>query len=177
MKITYYVATSQDYFIAKLDGDVSWLDEQNIDEDEAGYDNFFSDIDGLVMGRNTYDFIFNYGSWPYGNIPSWICTNRNLNVLDDANIQITPSPDLVINQARNKGINHLWLVGGGKLASSFLEKKLITDLFIAKMPIILKVGIPLFAKHNLENIIKKSTKINLKSNFEQLHITLDNWII
>ncbi len=70
MKITYYVATSLDGFIAKKGGDISWLDDMNIDMADAGYDDFFTSVDGLVMGRNTYDFIFNYGSWPYGDKPT-----------------------------------------------------------------------------------------------------------
>ena len=65
MKITYYVATSLDGFIAKEDGDVSWLDDMNIDVKHTGLEDFFAGIDGLVMGRNTYDFVFDYGSWPY----------------------------------------------------------------------------------------------------------------
>ena len=55
MKITYYVATSQDGFIAREDGDVSWLDDVNIDVNETGIIEFFASIDGLVMGRKTYD--------------------------------------------------------------------------------------------------------------------------
>ena len=57
MKITYYVATSLDGFIAKEDGDVSWLDDMNIDVKHTGLEDFFAGIDGLVMGRNTYDFV------------------------------------------------------------------------------------------------------------------------
>ena len=58
MKITYATATSLDGFIAREDGDVSWLDDMNIDEDETGLETFFPSIDGLVMGRKTYDFIY-----------------------------------------------------------------------------------------------------------------------
>ena len=87
MKITYYVAKSLDGFIAKKDGDISWLNDLNIDMTNAGYDYFFASIDGLVMGRNTYDFIFDYGSWPYGDKPTWICTNRRLKSLEGANLK------------------------------------------------------------------------------------------
>ena len=37
----------------------------NIDVKHTGLEDFFAGIDGLVMGRNTYDFVFDYGSWPY----------------------------------------------------------------------------------------------------------------
>jgi dihydrofolate reductase len=50
MKITYYVASSLDGYIAKEDGDVSWLDELAISLEETGYDEFYSTVDALVMG-------------------------------------------------------------------------------------------------------------------------------
>jgi len=62
---------SSDGYIARDDGDVSWLDEANIDESPSSYDEFFARVDGLAMGRGTYDFIFNYGSWPYGDVCTW----------------------------------------------------------------------------------------------------------
>ena len=115
MKITYYVATSLDGFIAREDGDVSWLDDMNIDMTDTGYDDFFASIDGLVMGRNTYDFVFNYGSWPYEDKPTWVCTSSELESLEGANLKIAKTADDVVKEAELKGFKHLWLVGGGKL--------------------------------------------------------------
>lgn len=172
MKITYFVAKSMDGFIAREDGDVSWLDDMNIDMTETGYDDFFASIDGLVMGRNTYDFIFNYGSWPYGDKPTWVCTSRELETLEGANLKVVKTADDVVKEAESMGIKHLWLVGGGKLASLFLEKGLLTHLSISEMPVKLKLGIPLFANHKLEKLSAKKTEIFLKKGFKQIEIAL-----
>lgn len=172
MKITYYVAMSTDGFIAREDGDVSWLDDLDIDVGETGYDEFFADIDGLVMGRNTYDFIFNYGSWPYGDKPGWVFTTRDLKPLPGANIKIVQATDELIREAESQNLKHLWLVGGGKLASLFLEKKLLTHLSIFVMPVTLNEGIPLFANHKLEKIFNEQTKIYHKKGFTQIEIEL-----
>ena len=174
MKITYYVATSLDGFIARENGDVSWLDDLNIDMTETGYDDFFASIDGLVMGRNTYDFVFNYGSWPYGDKPTWICTGRELMTLEGANLKIAKTADDVVTESESMGLKHLWLVGGGKLASSFLVKGLLTHLNISEMPIKLKSGIPLFANHKLERISVEKPEIFQKNGFKQVEITLNN---
>ena len=174
MEITYYVATSLDGFIAREDGDVSWLDNLNIDMTDAGYDDFFASIDGLVMGRNTYDFVFNYWSWPYEDKPTWVCTSTELESLEGANLKIAKTADEVVNEAELKGLKHLWLVGGGKLASSFLERSLITHLSISEMPVKLQSGIPLFSDHKLEKLSIEKTERFQKKGVKQLEISLRN---
>lgn len=158
MKITYYAASSLDGYIAKEDGDVSWLDDLGISPDDTCYQEFFSTVDALVMGRNTYDWIQAYGSWPYGDKPTWVCTTKSINIMEGCNLQNGTTPTDTYKEAQEQGIKHLWLVGGGKLASSFLENKLLTHISISQMPIILGRGIKLFG--NLNNPIKiQSTRI------------------
>ncbi len=43
-----------------------------------------------------------------------------------------------------KGIKHAWLMGGGKLASSFRREGLLSRYVISVMPVVLGRGIPLF---------------------------------
>ena len=172
MRVTYYVATSLDGFIAREDGDVSWLDNLDIDMTDTGYDDFFASIDGLVMGRNTYNFVFDYGSWPYEDKPTWVCTSRELEALEGANLNISGTADDAVREAKSKGLAHLWLVGGGKLASSFLEKGLLTHLSISEMPVKLDSGIPLFADHKIEHLSVEKTEICPKRGFKQIEIAL-----
>ena len=172
MKITYYVATSSDGFIAREDGDVSWLDDVEIDADETGLEEFFASIDGLVMGRATYDFVFNYGSWPYEDKPSWVCTSSDLQALDGANLKVCRAVDEVIIEAKAEGLKHLWFVGGGELGSAFLEKGLITHISISEMPIKLQSGIRLFARHKLDELAVESLERTQKKGFSQIELTL-----
>jgi dihydrofolate reductase len=174
MKITYYVAISLDEFIARKNGDVSWLDDLNIDMNETGYDEFFASVDGLVMGRSTYEFVFNYGSWPYGNKPTWICTSNELGSMVGANLNFSKCIDCVVKEAEVMGLNHLWLVGGGKLASSFLNSGLLTHLSISEMPVKLGGGIPLFSNHKLGTLSTGKTEVILKNGFKQIEISLNN---
>lgn len=171
MRITYSAAASQDGFIAREDGDVSWLDELNIDASETGLAEFFAAIDGLVMGRGTYDFVFDYGSWPYENKPAWVCTRREFQPMAGADLRPTASIDAVIKEARSDGVNHLWLLGGGKLASAFLAQGLITHLSIAEMPIKLGAGIPLFAHHSLDDLSGQDRVVTDKTGFRQIDVT------
>jgi dihydrofolate reductase len=172
MKITYLAAASLDGFIAREDGDVSWLDDMNISADDTGLEEFFASIDGLVMGRSTYNFVFDHGSWPYEDKPTWVCTQTEVKPLDGAILMIVNNVDDVVTEAELKGLNHLWLVGGGKLASSFLDKGLLTNLTISEMPIKLGSGIPLFAAHKLEQFSSEQQTVIQKNGFKQLEVDL-----
>ncbi len=172
MKITYAAAASVDGFIARENGDVSWLDAMNIDPNETGLEKFFHSIGGLVMGRKTYDFVFNYGAWPYEDKPTWVCTRSDLIPLEGANLTVVASIDDVLSQAATLGIKHLWLVGGGQLASSFLAKGLLTHLSISEMPVELGTGIPLFSNHRLEEIANEARNVIPKAQFRQIEVTI-----
>lgn len=172
MKVTYYCAMSADEFIATKEGDVSWLDEVDIDESESSYESFFTSVDGLVMGRDTYDFVFDYGSWPYGDILTWVVSSKSLEVLEGATISQVSTVDDFVQEAIKENKKHIWLVGGGKLASAFVEKGILTDLSITVMPVELGTGIPLFSDHKLESIESvRNTAIQHKG-YKRLEIAL-----
>ncbi len=172
MKITYAAATSRDGFIATEQGDVGWLDEMDIDPSETDLEAFMASVDGLVMGRGTYDFIFNYGSWPYESKPCWVCTSNTLVPLDGANLTVVDDIDLAIVQAEQKQLKHLWLVGGGKLASAFLDKGLITHLSVSEMPVDLHRGIALFANHSLEDIPFSNRAVVERTKYNQIEMKI-----
>ena len=176
MKVTYYAASSLDGYIAKADGDVSWLDNLGISMAETGYDDFFSTVDALVMGRKTYEFVQQYGSWPYGDKPTWVCrrtamvrgTGLTIAPLKDCNLQTATAPLDVMASAQALGVNHLWLVGGGVLASAFIEQQLLTHVSISQMPILLGGGIRLFADLPATVAVQNQTVQQCDSGFSQL---------
>lgn len=173
MKVTYYAASSLDGYIAKEDGDVSWLDELGISMEETGYEEFFASADGLVMGRATYDFVYDYGSWPYGEKPIWVCTSNNVKVIDGCNLQKASNPKDVVEEAEALGIEHLWLVGGGVLAGSFIENKLLSHLSISQMPIILGSGIKAFGELKEPVKVKMQSVKPHQSGFSQLEYKIE----
>lgn len=143
MKLTYYVAASLDGFIADEDGGVAWLDELNVDYEKTGYDEFYEKIDGLMMGRSTYDFLINYGSWPYNDQPCWIFSSSEVEVLDGCNRMEAIDLQQAYSDAQAAGVQNLWVIGGGKLAGSMLNLGLLTHIHITVMPIVLGEGIRL----------------------------------
>ncbi len=172
MKITYAAAVSSDGFIAREDGDVAWLDEVDASSSQAELEEFFRGVGGLVMGRKTYDFVFNYGSWPYEDKPTWVCTSRQLERINGANLMVTADIQDVLLQARQFGIEHLWLVGGGELASSFVAESLLTHVSLTQLPVVLGSGIPLFANHNLDSLPYLDRHIVEKGGCKRIEIVL-----
>jgi len=174
MKTTYYVASSLDGYIAKEDGDVSWLENLDISMEDAGYEEFYSTVDALVMGRKTYEMVVSFGQWPYDDKPIWVCSNNSITPTEGSNLQAGSTPEEAFKAANKMGIKHLWLVGGGSLASSFLERNLLTNISLSLMPILLGSGIKLFGTLvSPIKIIKEGFKPH-KSGMVQIEYTIKN---
>src|SRR5213592_4416955 len=58
-KIIVYIATSADGYIARPDGDVEWLNRRPRNDD-YGMREFYTTIDTILWGRNTYDWLVDY---------------------------------------------------------------------------------------------------------------------
>lgn len=172
MKAVYYVAASLDGFIADVDGGVAWLDKLNINQQATGCDSFFDTVDALLMGRRTYDFVYNYGQWPYGNRPTWVCTSRGVPRMDGCNLQSERAPDAAIQQAKRQGVATLWVVGGGRLVGALIKDRLLTHLSISVMPILLGDGISLV--HSLpKHLYLRQENSTTMSGFTQIEYQID----
>ena len=62
LKISVFIATSVDGYISRPDGDIQWLHdvEQVPEGDDAGYGEFTSTIDVLVMGSGSFEKILKF---------------------------------------------------------------------------------------------------------------------
>jgi dihydrofolate reductase len=174
MKVTYYVASSLDGYIAKNNGDVSWLEGLDISMKDAGYDEFYSTVDALVMGRATYEMIVSFGQWPYGDKPVWVCSSNTVAPVEGSNMQAGGTPEDVYKAANEMNVRHLWLVGGGSLASSFLEHNILTNISLSLMPILLGSGIKLFGDLPFPVKIVNEGHKSHKSGMAQLEYTIKN---
>ena len=58
MNCTVYIATSLDGFIATKDRKVDFLMQiDNPNNDDLGFEKFISNIDAIIMGKNTFEFL------------------------------------------------------------------------------------------------------------------------
>lgn len=139
MRVTYFVASSLDGFIAGPNERLDWL----LTDDDYDFAPFFADVDALVMGRGTYDIIHGFGQWPYGDTPSYVFTHRETG--GDRPVQhVTGDITAFLDRMVGEGVEALWLVGGGDLAAQFLSAGLLDAVVVSVHPVVLGSGTPLF---------------------------------
>lgn len=124
------------------------------------------------MGRITHNFIFNYGIWPYEDKQTWVLTSRPLAKLNGANLRGSNSIEDVISEVEHQHLKKLCLLGGGQLASKFLDRQFLPYLSIAELPNDLFSGIPLFSRRSLDNIVHLKG-VREKNAFRQIDIRLN----
>lgn len=143
-----YIATSIDGYIATRDGGIEWLLEQpNPTNSDYGYSEFISNIDALVMGRNSFEKVRTFGEWPYEK-KVFVLSSKLTEVPSDltGNIEfISGNPDKVLEIIQSQGFSNLY-IDGGMVIQSFLASDLIDELIITRIPILLGSGIPLFGE-------------------------------
>ncbi|MFP6581807.1 MAG: dihydrofolate reductase family protein [Candidatus Hydrogenedentota bacterium] len=147
MKTTAYLATSIDGFIARPDGSVDWLGDPDDDSTED-YDfvKFFETVDVLVMGSHTYEFVLDYGTWPYEDKPVVVLSSRSIPIPDEFPETIEMMncpPNEVVERLAERGAKHLY-IDGGLTVQQFLNAGLIDRFIITRIPILIGEGIPLF---------------------------------
>lgn len=147
-----YIATSIDGFIAKKDGNIDWLlDIPNPSGSDYGYSEFMQRIDGIVMGRNTFEKVLEFNIWPYSKM-IFVLSNTLKSVprhLDNRAEIVNGDLNSIIEKLNSRGFENLY-IDGGKTIQSFLRNDMIDELIITRIPIVLGSGIPLFENNGIE---------------------------
>jgi dihydrofolate reductase len=141
-----YIATSIDGYIARKDGSIDWLmDLPNPDKSDYGFSEFIRRIDGIILGRKTFETVLEFDTWPYTK-PVFVLSNS----LDKLPGKFSGKAEIIKGELRkiitalsNKGMDDLY-IDGGKTIQSFLNEDLIDEMIITRIPVLLGSGVPLF---------------------------------
>lgn len=164
MKTSVYVGTSLDGFIARADGDFAWLSQFGNDEAIDAYNEFMSRIDAIVIGRGTFDAVMKFPDWPYEK-PVFVLSSSLSELPEKAKNKATllsMPPSEVVKYLEGEDFENIY-IDGGAVIQSFLKKDLIDELIIAKVPMIIGNGIPLFG-HVETDIHFKHIRTTVASN-------------
>ena len=140
-----FLGMSVDGFIARLDGDLSWLtgDEAGSAPDDGaggdfGFAEFVSGIDALVMGRSTYEVIAPFDEWPYQGRPVHVLSTT-LTPGADPRVTVHRSFDEAVAAVESAGYRRVY-VDGGRTVHTFLRAGLIADLTLSRVPVLIGTG-------------------------------------
>ena len=140
--IILYTAASLDHYIARNNGAIDWL----FDDQDYGYTNFYAHIDTLLMGNNTYKTVKSFGSFPHNDRHCIVFSH-----LPKPSTDKEPSVEFVntnivpfVAQLKAQAGGDIWLVGGGEINTLLLNAQLIDKMVLSIHPILLGNGIPLF---------------------------------
>lgn len=150
-KISVFIATSIDGYIAKKNGDIDWLvkfsppTDEN-EEKDCGFSKFFSSIDVLVMGKNTYNVVSHFDTWPYQGKRVVVLSSTLTSVCTEAELFSGDIAQLVA-KLQADGVKHIY-IDGGVTISQFLNADMVDQLILSIIPVVLGSGIPLFSMIN-----------------------------
>lgn len=144
-KIIVSVATSADGFIARPDGDVAWLEDPQFKGD-YGMGEFFKTIDTILWGRKTYDKGIEMGmkSGDFGpKTRHYLFSRRSRKSLLPGFEWTSEAVKPFAKRLRAQPGKDIWMMGGGEIIASFLDKGEIDEFRIHVIPILIGEGIPL----------------------------------
>jgi dihydrofolate reductase len=145
-----YIATSLDGFVARADDTLDWLERQPMPQEggDMGFAAFMESVDGLVMGRGTFQTVLGFGvPWPYSK--PVIVMSRSLTAGDvpDAlkdKVELSAlAPAELMAELDGRGWKRAY-VDGGQLTQAFLREGLIEDMVLTTVPVLIGEGKRLF---------------------------------
>jgi dihydrofolate reductase len=149
MKVSVYVGTSIDGYIARRDGSIDWLNEaQGLvpEGEDCGFRAFMDSVDAMVMGRKTFEQVLTFGQWPYGETPVVVLSHNPVTIpprLPETVSHSTDPPKVLLERLSKQGVEHVY-VDGGRTIQGFLADGLIDEITITTIPVVLGDGLPLF---------------------------------
>lgn len=148
-KISIYIASSIDGYIARKDGNLDWLHYGHTGDEDYGFKKFTSTIDAVIMGKNTYEVVSSFDEWAYKDKRVIVLSNTLTEVRKEAELFSGELTELLA-KLHAENVKHVW-IDGGITVSKFLEAGLVDDITISIIAMVLGAGIPLFSTMHQEH--------------------------
>ena len=164
-KIILNLATTLDGFIEGVNGELDWC----ILEEDMQFNSFLESIDTIFYGRVSYDLWGNYqpdasASDMEKEISSAIQRKKKFvfssqSRVDDKATFISTDVVAQVEKIRDQPGKDIWLYGGAKLITTFIENGLVDEYMISVHPTALGAGKPLFDISSRLNLVLTETKV------------------
>jgi len=168
-KVILYIAMSLDGFIAKPDGDISFLSQVEQEGEDYGYSAFTETADTVILGRKTYDKVLSMGfDLHYGERKVYVLTRNPHPATEKITFFSGNIPELFSSLKSQSGKN-IYCDGGAETVQQLLQEDLIDEFIISIIPVLLGNGIRLFEKDFPEQKLQLAKSKSFEKGLVQLH--------
>lgn len=170
-KLSLFIATSLDGYIAKPDDDLSFLKLVEKEGEDYGYAEFMETIDTFIIGRRTYDYVLKeIGSSHYdnGERDVYVITRTERPQVGRTIFYTGNIAELVERLKSGKGKN-IYCDGGAEVINELLKHDLIDEFIISVIPVLLGNGTRLFKDGRPEQTLEFIKVKTFETGLTQLH--------
>jgi dihydrofolate reductase len=170
-KLSLFIATSLDGYIAKPNDDLSFLKLVEKEGEDYGYSEFTSTIDTIIIGRKTYDYVLKeIGASHYdnGQRDVYVITRNERPQVGRTTFYTGNLAKLVERLKSEKGKN-IYCDGGAEVINELLKHDLVDEFIISIIPVLLGDGIKLFKDGRPEQTLEFITVKTFETGLTQLH--------
>src|SRR5690554_4925453 len=137
-KISLFIATSLDGYIAKPNDDLSFLKLVEKEGEDYGYAKFTATVDTIILGRKTYDYVVNeigHSHYDDGVKTIYVITRTEKPSIGQVTFYTGSLIELVKTLKAGEGKN-IYCDGGAEIINELLENDLIDEFVISIVPIL-----------------------------------------
>lgn len=170
-KLSLFIATSLDGYIAKPNDDLSFLKLVEKEGEDYGYAEFTANIDTIILGRKTYDYVLKeIGSSHYdnGQRDVYVITRTERPKAGRTTFYSGSLTELV-KQLKSENGKNIYCDGGSEIINELLKDDLIDEFIISVIPILLGNGKRLFKEGIPEQKLEFITVKTFDTGLIQLH--------
>lgn len=170
-KLSLFIATSLDGYIAKPNDDLSFLRLVEKEGEDYGYAEFTADIDTIILGRKTYDYVLReIGSSHYdnGQRDVYVITKTERPGTGKTTFFTGKLSDLV-QRLKSENGKDIYCDGGAEIINELLKNDLIDEFVISVVPVLVGNGTRLFNDGRPEQLLELKSVKTFDTGLTQLH--------
>ncbi len=170
-KLSLFIATSVDGYIAKPNDDLSFLKLVEKEGEDYGYAEFTDTIDTIIIGRKTYDYVLKeFGSSHYDNGKRnvFVITRTEKPSVGKTTFYTGNLTELVQRLKSGSGKN-IYCDGGAEIVNELLKSDLLDEFIISIVPILVGSGTRLFQEGRPEQQLELVDSKSFDTGLTQLH--------
>ncbi len=170
-KLSLFIAASLDGYIAKPNDDLSFLKSVEKEGEDYGYSEFTANIDTIILGRKTYDYVLREIGPDYydnGQRDVYVIT-RTERPRSGRTTFYTGELTTLIHQLKSQEGKDIYCDGGAEIINELLKHNLIDEFIISVIPVLVGNGIRLFKDNRPEQQLELVSVKSFDTGLTQLY--------